>query len=296
MASQNPPIFKGIATALVTPFKNGSIDFNSMAKLIDFQLENNVSAIVICGTTGEAPTLSETEQSSLIEFAVKRVNGSIPVIAGSGSNCTKKAVDLSIRAENLGADALLIVTPYYNKASDEGLIRHYITIADSVSIPIILYNVPSRTGIDISPEVYETLSTHDHIIGLKEAGKNVNTIKKLKAKKIPLQIFSGNDQGTCDLLSLGALGCISVASNIIPREMIQICNYFFSGEIQKAFELESLMTPLFNELFCEVNPIPVKYAMKLMGLCDGEMRLPLCPPSEHSCIAIENSLKKFNLI
>lgn len=296
MASQNPPIFKGIATALVTPFKNGSIDFNSMAKLIDFQLENNVSAIVICGTTGEAPTLSETEQSSLIEFAVKRVNGSIPVIAGSGSNCTKKAVDLSIRAENLGADALLIVTPYYNKASDEGLIRHYITIADSVSIPIILYNVPSRTGIDISPEVYETLSTHDHIIGLKEAGKNVNTIKKLKAKKVPLQVFSGNDQGTCDLLSLGALGCISVASNIIPCEMIQICNYFFSGEIQKAFELESLMTPLFNELFCEVNPIPVKYAMKLMGLCDGEMRLPLCPPSEHSCIAIENSLKNFDLI
>ena len=296
MASQNPPIFKGIATALVTPFKNGSIDFNSMAKLIDFQLENNVSAIVICGTTGEAPTLSEIEQSSLIEFAVKRVNGSIPVIAGSGSNCTKKAVDLSIRAENLGADALLIVTPYYNKASDEGLIRHYITIADSVSIPIILYNVPSRTGIDISPEVYETLSTHDHIIGLKEAGKNVNTIKKLKAKKVPLQVFSGNDHGICNMLSLGALGCISVASNIIPREMIQICNYFFSGEIQKAFELESLMTPLFNELFCEVNPIPVKYAMKLMGLCDGEMRLPLCLPSEHSCKVIENSLKKFNLI
>lgn len=295
MTSNNSPIFKGIATALITPFCNGSVDFYSMARLIDIQLENNVSAIVVCGTTGEAPTLTDDEHTALIEFAVKRVNGAIPIIAGSGNNCTKKAIDLSLRAEAAGADALLIVTPYYNKASDDGLIKHYAAISDSVSIPIILYNVPSRTGVDISMNVYKALTGHNNIKGLKEARGNTDTVKAIAREGFPLQIFSGNDKGLCDMLEVGALGCISVASNIIPNEMMRLCNLYFAGKTEEAREIEKNLSSLFNMLFCEINPIPVKYAMNLLGLCDSEMRLPLCLPSAPAQKLIESTLKNYSL-
>ena len=297
MISKKTPIFKGIATALITPFlDSGGVDFNSMAGLIDLQLESNVAALVICGTTGEAPTLSAREQLSLIEFAVRRVNGLIPIIAGTGSNCTKKAIELSKSAESAGADALLTVTPYYNKASNDGLILHYLSIADRVSVPIILYNVPSRTGMDIPLEVYKVLARHKRIVALKEARGNTDTAYKLVESETDLHLYSGNDIGICDMLDAGALGCISVASNVIPKEMAGLCELYFAGCIDEARELEKKFSPLFSALFCEVNPIPVKHALYRMGLCRPTMRLPLCPPATTSAETIDGALKNHGLI
>ena len=296
MITVNPPIFKGIATALITPFKNGSIDFAAMKRLIEIQIESGIAALVVCGTTGEASTLSEKEQASLIDFTVKQVDGRIPVIAGSGNNCTKKTIELSLNAEAMGADALLIVTPYYNKASSEGLLRHYLAIADSVSTPIILYNVPLRTGVDIPFSVYEKLSAHSNIRALKEARGNTETVKKLMSEKIPLHIYSGNDSTTCDMLDDGALGCISVSSNIIPRGMAKICDLYFSGAPDSAKKLEAHLSSFYDAMFCEVNPIPVKYAMSLLGLCSCEMRLPLCPPSAIISERIISTMKEYGII
>lgn len=296
MSHNKAPIFKGISTALVTPFlDSGDVDFNSLAKLIDFQIENGIAALTVCGTTGEASTLNEKEQTAIVEFTVKRANGKIPVIAGSGSNCTSKAISLSKSAQSAGADALLIVTPYYNKASDEGLTRHYLAIADCVDIPMILYNVPSRTGIDIPVSVYRKLSTHENIVGLKEARGNTDSVKVLTAEGVDLQIYSGNDRGLCDMLDVGALGCISVASNIVPKEMSKLCDLYFSGERSAAIDLECHLSPIFDVLFCEVNPIPVKYALSLMNKCKDTMRLPLCPPSSESADNIKKALKMYNL-
>ena len=297
MTSLKAPIFKGIATALITPFlDNGDIDFDSLARLIDIQLESNVSALVVCGTTGEAPTLSAREQLSLIEFAVNRVNGRIPVIAGAGSNYTKKAIALSRNAEMVGADALLSVTPYYNKASNDGLILHYLSIANKINSPMILYNVPSRTGVDIPLDVYKVLARHKRIVALKEARGNTETADKLRASGTDLHLYSGNDLGLCDMLDTGALGCISVASNIIPKEMVQLCDLYFSGRKSEARELEKTLSPLFSALFCEVNPIPVKHALYTIGLCLPTMRLPLCPPSAFSAAAIDKAIKDLGLI
>ena len=291
------PVFRGCATAIVTPFRDGEIDFSTFGKLIDRQIAAGVSGLVVCGTTGEASTMSVTEHLACIDFALERVDGKLPVIAGTGNNCTKKAISLSKNASELGADALLVVTPYYNKASEEGLYRHFSSIADESKNPIMLYNVPSRTGVNISLSVYERLSYHDNIIGVKEASGNLSSIASMFERcGERFHIYSGNDDQILPILSLGGSGVVSVASNIIPREIEDICQKYFSNETDIAARAQLNWNDLFSALFCEVNPIPVKYAMSLMGLCPDEMRLPLCPPSENSRARIRDTLEKHGLL
>jgi len=297
MINDARPLFEGAATAMVTPFKSGNVDFDSMGKLIDRQIQAGISALIVCGTTGEAPTLSFEEWKACIEFSVRRVNGRIPVIAGSGSNCTQKAVELSKAAEHVGADGLLVVTPYYNKASSEGLVKHYSAISGNVNIPIILYNVPSRTGVDIPLDVYCKLSIDEKIVAVKEASGSVFSAKKIISEcGDRLQVYSGNDDIVCEMMNVGALGCISVASNIIPEVMVDMCQKNLSNETNSAQNIMNEWTDLIKALFCEVNPIPVKYAMQVMGLCDGELRLPLCQPCEEVAKRIKKTLKDHCLI
>lgn len=291
-------IFKGIATAIITPFKkDGTIDYEAYGRLIDRQISTGVSALVICATTGESSTLSDSERLKCTEFALKRVDGRLPIIVGSGSNCTSKAVMLSREASRLGCDGLLVVTPYYNKASPEGLIRHYTAVADEVDKPIILYNVPSRTGVDIPPDVYAKLSEHENIVAVKEASGSLQKAKMiLNVCKGRLKVYSGNDDMIYDMLEAGAYGAISVVSNIVPNETAGICESFFTNEFRAAQAHQKDLNSLISALFCEVNPIPVKYALYLMGLCECEMRLPLCPPSDSSRILIVNALAEHRLI
>lgn len=276
-------IFKGSATALVTPFsQDGSINFEMTSKLIEFQIKNRTQALVILGTTGESSTLSYDEREKFIDFIIKKVNKRIPVIVGTGSNSTNISVSLSKRAESLGADALIIVTPYYNKTSQRGLIEHYSYISKNVSIPIILYNVPSRTGLNILPETYYELSKIENIVATKEANGDISSIIKTKMLcKDNLNIYSGNDDQTLPILSVGGLGVVSVFSNIMPLE---------SQEIIETKSLDKLMKhlPLMNALFCEVNPMPIKYAMKLAGFDCGNCRLPLTELSDKSKKILEN--------
>ena len=297
MREHHKPIFKGCATALITPFRDGEVDYFAMGELIERQIAGGVSALVICGTTGEASTLSVYEHLKCIDFAVRYVNGRIPVIAGSGSNCTKKSMQISKKAAELGADALLVVTPYYNKASDDGLVAHFESIADVSSAPIILYNVPSRTGVNIPLSVYSRLSQNENIIGVKEASGNLSAIASLVAEcGERLDVYSGNDDQILPILSLGGLGVISVASNISPNNIEMICKNYFSNETVLAKRMQLELMDLINVLFCEVNPIPTKYALSLMGLCDGELRLPLCEPAEASKEKIHTVLRKYLLI
>lgn len=290
-------IFKGAATAIITPFKDGKIDFECLKKLIDLQIESNISAIVVCGTTGEASTMSVEEHLKCIEAAVEHTNGRIPVIAGSGTNCTKKSIYLSQKACEIGADGLLVITPYYNKSSPDGLIKHFIAIADSITKPLLLYNVPSRTGVSIPLNVYRSLADHKNISGVKEASGNIAEITALVAAcGDKLSIYSGNDDQILPILSLGGCGVISVVSNIVPKEVASLCNSYFSGNISDARHKQLSLLELINTMFCEVNPIPVKYAMTLMRLCSGEIRLPLVPPCESSKIRIFECLKKYKLI
>ena len=297
MREHHKPIFKGCATALITPFRDGEVDYFAMGELIERQIAGGVSALVICGTTGEASTLSVYEHLKCIDFAVRYVDGRIPVIAGSGSNCTKKSMQISKKAAELGADALLVVTPYYNKASDDGLVAHFESIADVSSAPIILYNVPSRTGVNIPLSVYSRLSQNENIIGVKEASGNLSAIASLVAEcGERLDVYSGNDDQILPILSLGGLGVISVASNISPNNIEMICKNYFSNETVLAKRMQLELMDLINVLFCEVNPIPTKYALSLMGLCDGELRLPLCEPAEASKEKIHTVLRKYLLI
>lgn len=276
-------VFKGSATALVTPFSSdGSINFEMTSKLIEFQIKNRTQALVILGTTGESSTLSYDEREKFIDFVIKKVNKRIPVIVGTGSNSTNISVALSKKAESLGADALIIVTPYYNKTSQRGLIEHYSYISKNVNIPIILYNVPSRTGLNILPETYYELSKIENIVATKEANGDISSIIKTKTLcKENLNIYSGNDDQTLPILSVGGLGVVSVFSNIMPLE---------SQEIIETKSLDKLMKhlPLMNALFCEVNPMPIKYAMKLAGFDCGNCRLPLTELSDKSKKILEN--------
>ena len=279
-------IFKGSGTALVTPFSSdGSINFDMTSKLIEFQIKNRTQALIICGTTGESPTLSYEEREKFIEFVIKKVNHRIPVIVGTGSNSTDITLFLSKNAESLGADALLIVTPYYNKTSQKGIIDHYSYISKNVNIPIILYNVPSRTGLNILPETYYELSKIENIVATKEANGDISSIIKTKALcKDNLNIYSGNDDQTLPILSVGGLGVISVFSNIMPLE---------SQEMVETKSLNKLIKnlPLMNALFCEVNPMPIKYAMKLAGFDCGNCRLPLTELSDKSKRILENLIQ-----
>lgn len=270
-------LFIGCGTAIATPFTNeNKINYEVLKKYLDFQMENKVDAIIVCGTTGESATLSNDEKKELINFTVKYVNKKVPVIAGTGSNNTKFAIELSRYAEKVGADGLLVVTPYYNKTTQEGLIEHYTEIARKVKIPIIMYNVPSRTGVNILPETCLELSKIENIVAIKEASGNISQIAKIaQLCKDNLYIYSGNDDQILPILSIGGIGVISVLSNIKPKEVHDICEKYINGNIDNAKEIFLKFLPLANSLFCEVNPIPIKYALSKIGYDFGKPRLPL---------------------
>mgnify|MGYP000240864769 FL=1 len=291
-------IFKGAAVAMVTPFKdNNEIDYEELNRLIDFNIENGTNAIVITGTTGESSTLSDEEHKKAIKHTVEYVNKRIPVIAGTGSNDTEYAVQLSQYAESVGVDGLLIVTPYYNKATQKGLIEHYTYIADRVNIPIILYNVPSRTGVNIAPETYLALSKHKNIVAAKEANGDLSTLLKTRALcGDDLAIYSGNDDQIVPILSLGGAGVISVLSNVMPKETSDICKLYFEGKVKESAELQIKLCDLINALFVEVNPIPVKTALRLMGYNVGKLRMPLSEMTEKNLETLKTALNKHNVI
>ncbi len=271
-------LFNGAATALITPFKDGKIDYKAFSDIIEFQINGGIDALVVCGTTGEGSTLSDEEHKEITSYCIDRVAGRVPVIAGTGSNDTAYAVALSKFAEDEGADGLLLVTPYYNKTSQNGLVHHFNTIADSVNIPCIAYNVPSRTGVNILPVTYYELSKHENIVGFKEANGNISSMAKtMSLVGDNLTMYSGDDDQIVPILSLGGKGVISVLSNILPGEVHKICSLFFEGKIKESRELQFKYLELINSLFCDVNPIPVKAAMAKLGYCNEEMRLPLYP-------------------
>lgn len=297
MSKTRTKIFKGAATAIITPFISGEIDFDSLGKMIDRQINSGISAIVVCGTTGEASTLSVDEHLKCIEFAVSRANGKVPIIAGSGSNCAKKALHLSSRACELGADALLVVTPYYNKANADGLIKYYSDIADTSTKPIILYNVPSRTGVNIPLSVYAKLSEHENIAGVKEACGNISSIAHMAAN-LPedFAIYSGNDDQILPILSLGGSGVISVVSNIFPEKVQKLCTDYFSYDTDSARSIQLALMDMINALFSDVNPIPIKYALSAMGMCSGELRPPLTEADGSLKVRIDCLLKRHSII
>ena len=271
-------IFTGAGVALVTPFKeDGAIDFAKLNELIDFQIENGTDAIIICGTTGESATMTHEEHLDTIRACVEHVNKRVPVVAGTGSNCTETAIYLSKEAEKIGADALLVVTPYYNKATQKGLKEHFTMVAESVSLPIILYNVPSRTGCNIQPETaVELAKTVPNIVGIKEASGNISQVVKLASlAQGCIDIYSGNDDQVIPLLSLGGKGVISVLSNVAPRQTHDMVMEYLEGDREQGVKIQLELLELCNALFCEVNPIPVKKAVELMGLCGGTLRRPM---------------------
>ena len=269
-------VFRGVATALITPLNASGVDFDAFGRLIDWQIEQGVNALVIAGTTGEGSTLTYSEHEEAIRYSVKRAAGRVPIIAGTGSNDTARAITLSRLACDVGADALLVVTPYYNKATQNGLIRMYTAIADAVDKPIILYNVPSRTGVNIEPATYLALADHPNIAAIKEANGNISKIVETAALVgDKLDIYSGNDDQIVPILAMGGSGVISVLSNVMPAKTVEICDRFFSGDLKGSAELQCKLLPLIHALFSEVNPIPVKAAMAAMGRCENRVRLPL---------------------
>lgn len=297
MSTQKDTIFTGAAVAIVTPFKNGKVDYPSLGKLIERQIASSTDAIVICGTTGESSTLTDEEHRECIKYCVEKTAGRVPVIAGTGSNDTDYAISLSKYACDVGADALLLVTPYYNKATPKGLIKSFTAVADAVNKPIILYNVPSRTGCGISLPVYKELAKHDRIVAAKEASGNISAIAELISEcGESLDIYSGNDDQIVPILSLGGKGVISVLSNVVPKETHDICSLYFEGKVKESAALQLKYLKLINALFCEVNPIPVKTAMYLMGFCSDEMRLPLCEMEESNLSRLTAAMKEQGII
>ena len=297
MSTQKTTIFTGAAVAIVTPFKNNGVDYESLAALIERQIENSTDAIVICGTTGESSTLTDEEHKECIRFCVEKTAGRVPVIAGTGSNDTDYAISLSKYACEVGVDGLLLVTPYYNKATPKGLIKHFTAIADATDKPIILYNVPSRTGVNISLPVYKELAKHDRIVAAKEASGNISAVAALaEACGNSLDIYSGNDDQIVPILSLGGKGVISVLSNVVPKDTHDIVALWNEGKTKESLALQLKYLDLINALFCEVNPVPVKTAMGLMGLCADEMRLPLCEMEENNKEQLATALRNHGII
>jgi 4-hydroxy-tetrahydrodipicolinate synthase len=287
-------LFSGSAAALATPFCGGKIDYPAFSRLIEYQLDGGSDALVICGTTGEAATLTADERDELLSFAVMQCAGRVPVIAGTGGSCTAEVVRRCERAQQLGADALLIVTPYYNKASQNGLISHYGAAADAVDLPILLYNVPSRTGVNLLPETVLRLSEHPNICGIKEASGDISQAARLaQLTRGQLDLYAGNDDQTLPMLSLGARGVISAAANVIPHQMHALCRAWFDGNTEYARDIQLSILPLCRLLFAEVNPIPVKAALHMLGLCRDEMRLPLTPLSDKYRSQLKEELKKW---
>ena len=291
-------IFTGAGVALITPMhSDGSVNYEELARLLEFQVENGTDAIIACGTTGEAATLTVREHCEVLSFVCERINGRIPVIAGTGSNDTSTAIELSKSAEASGADALLSVTPYYNKTSQTGLIRHFTTIADNIDLPLILYNVPSRTGCNIKPKTYAELCKHENIVATKEANGDISSVSQTRSLcGDKLDIYSGNDDQTVPFMSLGALGVISVFSNFCPKEMHEICELCLNNNFVEAAKLNFHYVELMDIMFSDVNPIPVKTAMNLIGFNAGECRLPLVPMSYSGYHDLKDCLAKYNLI
>ena len=291
------PLFTGSGVAIVTPFTNETVNFAALGRLLDFQLQNGTDAVIVCGTTGEATTMSYHERMRTIEFCVERVDGRVPVIAGSGSNATETAVTLSRDAERAGADGLLVVTPYYNKASQKGLIRHYTAIADAVDRPVILYDVPSRTGVTIAPETYAELAKHPNINGVKEAGGNFSNIQKTRNLcPADFSIWSGNDDETAAICMLGGRGVISVVANVLPAQMHRLTELCLANDYAAAGKLQLELKDFCDAMFCDVNPIPVKTALNLMGWEAGPLRLPLCAPDEAVTARIRRALERYGLL
>ncbi|MCI8777718.1 MAG: 4-hydroxy-tetrahydrodipicolinate synthase [Bacilli bacterium] len=290
-------IFKGSGVALITPFKeNGEIDFETLKNLVEFQIENGTDSIIICGTTGESSTLSDEEHIKCIEACVKYANGRIPVIAGTGSNDTKTAVMLSKEAEKVGADGLLCITPYYNKTNQDGLKRYYGKIAESVDIPIIMYNVPPRTGMNITLEtMIDIAKNNSNIVAIKEASGNISAIAKILASNA-LDAYSGNDDQTVPILSLGGIGVISVVANIFPKEMHNMVMDYLNGNAEKATKMQLKMIELCNALFCDINPIPVKKAMEILGMANGYIREPLIELDKDKTKILTNAINNFKNI
>ena len=276
------PIFKGIGTALVTPMTEaGQVDYAAVERLVDYQLQGGIDALVVCATTGEAPTLQDDEHIEVIRFVAEQVGGKIPVIAGTGSNYTDHAVEMSIKARDVGANGLLCVTPYYNKCTQKGLIASYTKIADATELPMIVYNVPGRTGVNIQPATYEKLADHPRIVGIKEANGDISSVVATMARcGHKIDMYSGNDDQIVPIMSMGGIGCISVLSNILPAQTREICTRWFAGDAAGAAALQLKYKPLVDALFSEVNPIPVKAALAAMGLCGETARLPLTPMEE----------------
>lgn len=287
-------LFKGSGVALVTPFNEDGVDFEKLGELIEYHIKNNTDALIVCGTTGESTTMSDEEQFAVIDFTVKKANKRIPVIAGTGSNDTMHSVYLCQEAEKLGADGLLVITPYYNKTNQRGLKLHFETIAASTELPIILYNVPGRTGVNIKPSVIAELAKIENIVAVKEASGDIAQVAEI-ARLVPegFAIYSGNDDSILPLLSLGGVGVISVVANICPKETHDLVEKFLNGDVKGSRELQLGMKALIDKLFIEVNPIPVKTAMNILGFEVGDLRLPLAPMEENNLKALRDELVNY---
>lgn len=297
MSKLKKTIFTGAATAIVTPFRDGGVDYEAFGKLIDTQIAAGIDGIVVAGTTGEAATLSHEEHCDLLRFAVEKIAGRVPAIAGTGSNDTAYGIELSKYACEVGYDALLLVTPYYNKATPKGLIKNFLATAEATDKPIILYNVPSRTGVNITLPVYRELAKHERIVAAKEASGNLSAIAELISEcGDALDVYSGNDDQIVPIMSLGGKGVISVWSGIQPREAHELCAACLAGDFKKGAEMQLKYLKLINTLFCEVNPVPVKAASALMGLCGPEIRLPLCEMEDANLEKLKGVLRTYGLI
>ncbi|WP_457612003.1 4-hydroxy-tetrahydrodipicolinate synthase [Methanocaldococcus sp.] len=289
-------MFQGVYPAIITPFKAGEVDYQGLEENINFLIDNGVDGIVVVGTTGESPTLTYEEHKKVVEKAVEFVDGRVQVIAGAGSNSTREAIDLSVFAEDVGADAILSITPYYNKPTQEGLKKHYSEIAKAVNLPIIIYNLPSRTGVNIEPRTLKELSEEfDNIVAIKEANPNLSQVSEI-ILNTDLIVLSGNDELTLPILALGGKGVISVVANILPKEMKDLVSYALNNNYDKAREIHYKLYPLMKALFLETNPIPVKTALNLLGKPAGELRPPLCEMSEENKKILEDVLKSLGLL
>lgn len=290
-------LFTGAGVAIVTPFKDGKVDFPSLGRLIDWQISQGIDAIIVCGTTGEASTLNDKEHIETVQYAVERVNGRIPVIAGAGSNDTAHAIYMAGELTQFPVDGLLLVTPYYNKCTQKGLIKHYTTIADAVDIPMILYSVAGRTGVNISPSTVFELSKHPNIVGIKEASGNISQVVEIaRCISDDFSLYSGNDDMIVPVLSVGGIGVISTVANVVPKDTHLMVQKYLDGDIKESSRLQLSMKHLIDAMFIEVNPIPVKAALNLMGMIEEEYRLPLCSPEDKSMEIIRKELKNYGLI
>jgi 4-hydroxy-tetrahydrodipicolinate synthase len=290
-------VFQGSMVAVVTPFKDGRVDEAKVRELVEFHIKNGTDVLVPCGTTGESPTLSHDEHRRVIELAIQTANKRIPVVAGTGSNSTAEAIDLTRFAKKAGADGALVVLPYYNKPTQQGLIAHCRAIADAVDLPLILYNIPGRTGINMLPETLAVLADHPNIVGMKEATGNLEQMTHdIVLCGAKLSFLSGDDTLTLPLMAVGGKGVISVVANIVPRDVADLTRAFLGGDWKRARELHLKLFPLCQAMFCETNPIPVKTAMALMGMIGGELRMPLCPMSEANLSKLKAALRAYGLI